>query len=164
MQTQPSESRTYTDPRTGAWVRQVTDHPSIHHHPFYYLPCMDDAMMRLFFVSHRTGRPEIWCELRATGELQQITNHPDRCADNRHAHNRPGPLVQQRNGRQRGEHGGQADEHRATPQTDLVDHEEQSKQAEASQDAAPREGERLWTCKLHAPAQAGTTTTPRPSR
>ncbi|MDD1649973.1 MAG: hypothetical protein LUO80_06220 [Methylococcaceae bacterium] len=79
----PPESRIFTDPaeeyfrRTGARVRQVTDQPSIHHHPFYYLPCMDDAMTRLFFVSHRTGRPEIWCEIRATGELQQLTNQPD---------------------------------------------------------------------------------------
>jgi len=77
MKTFPSESRVFTDPRTGARVRQVTNHPSIHHHPFYYLPCMDDAMTRLFFVSHRTGRPEIWCELRETGELQQLTNQPD---------------------------------------------------------------------------------------
>jgi len=73
----PSESRRFTDPRTGARVRQVTNHRSIHHHPFYYLPCMDQAMRRLFFVSHRTGRPEIWCELRETGELQQLTDQPD---------------------------------------------------------------------------------------
>lgn len=38
---------------------------------------MDDAGTRLFFVSHRTGRPEMWCELRATGELQQLTDQPD---------------------------------------------------------------------------------------
>ena len=73
----PPESRTFTDARTGAKIRQATNHPSIHHHPFYYLPCMDDAMTRLFFISHRTGRPEIWCEIRATGELQQLTNQPD---------------------------------------------------------------------------------------
>ena len=77
MQTYPPESRTFADPRTGAEVRQVTDHPSLHHHPFYYLPCMDDAMTRLFVVSHRTGRPEIWCEIRETGELQQLTDQPD---------------------------------------------------------------------------------------
>ena len=71
------ESRTLTDPRTGARVRQITNHPSIHHHPFYYLPCMDDCCTRLFFVSHRTGRPEVWCELRETGELQQLTDQPD---------------------------------------------------------------------------------------
>lgn len=73
----PSESRTFTDPRTGATLRQVTAHPSINHHPFYYLPAYDDAMTRLFFVSHRTDRPEIWCELRSTGELQQLTDQPE---------------------------------------------------------------------------------------
>lgn len=77
MKTHPPESRTFPDPRTGARVRQVTNHPSIHHHPFYYLPAYDDAMARLFFVSHRTGRPEIWCEIRSTGELQQLTDQPD---------------------------------------------------------------------------------------
>ncbi len=58
-------------------MRQVTNHSSIHHHPFYYLPAYDTAMARLFFVSHRTGRPEVWCEIRATGELQQLTSQPD---------------------------------------------------------------------------------------
>jgi len=77
MTTHPPESRVFTDPRTGARVRQVTNHPSLHHHPFYYLPACDDAMTRLFFVSHRTGRPEVWCEVRATGELQQLTDQPD---------------------------------------------------------------------------------------
>ncbi len=72
-----AESRGLSDACTGARVRQVTGHPSIHHHPFYYLPAYDDAMTRLFFVSHRTGRPEVWCEIRATGELQQLTDQPD---------------------------------------------------------------------------------------
>ncbi len=71
----PSESRVVQDPRIGATVRQVTSHSSISHHPFYYLPAYDDAMTRLFFVSHRTGRAEVWCELRSTGELQQLTDH-----------------------------------------------------------------------------------------
>jgi len=77
MNTLSPESRTFTDRHTGARIRQVTNHPSVHHHPFYYLPAYDNAMTRLFFVSHRTGRPEIWCEIRATGELQQITDQAD---------------------------------------------------------------------------------------
>ena len=75
MRLGPTESRSLVDPRTGATVRQVTNHPSINHHPFYYLPAYDNTMTRLFFVSHRTGRPEVWCEVRATGELQQLTRH-----------------------------------------------------------------------------------------
>jgi oligogalacturonide lyase len=70
----PAESYSFTDPQTGTAVRQITNHPSIHHHPFYYLPCMDDAMQRLVFVSHRTGRPEIYAELRQSGRLLQLTD------------------------------------------------------------------------------------------
>ena len=73
----PSESRGFTDPRTGARVRQVTSHPSIHHHPFYYLPAYDDNMERLYLVSHRTGRPELFAELRDGGELLQLTERDD---------------------------------------------------------------------------------------
>jgi oligogalacturonide lyase len=58
-------------------IRQVTSHPSIHHHPFYYLPAYDDDMQRLFFVSHRTGRPQIFAELRGSGQLVQITDRSD---------------------------------------------------------------------------------------
>jgi oligogalacturonide lyase len=71
----PHESRVFTDERSGARVRQVTSHPSIHHHPFYYIPAHDDAMRRLVFVSYRTGRPEIFAELRKSGELLQLTEH-----------------------------------------------------------------------------------------
>ncbi len=73
----PPESVPLRDQRTGATLRRVTGHPSIHHHPFYYLPAYDDAMRRLIFVSHRTGRPEVWCEDRATGRLVQLTDVAD---------------------------------------------------------------------------------------
>ena len=63
----PSESICFQDERTGVNVRQITDHASIHHHPFFIIPAYDDAMRRLIFVSHRTGRPEIFAEDRETG-------------------------------------------------------------------------------------------------
>ena len=68
-----SESITAIDEKTGVTVRQITDHPSIHHPPFFIVPAYDDAMARLVFVSHRTGRPEIFAEDRATGNLIQLT-------------------------------------------------------------------------------------------
>jgi len=71
----PSESRAFQDEQTGAPLRQVTDYPSIHHHPFYYLPCYDDEMQRLIVVSHRTGRPEVFAELQESGGLVQLTDH-----------------------------------------------------------------------------------------
>ncbi|MXX50713.1 MAG: hypothetical protein F4Z39_06690 [Chloroflexi bacterium] len=69
----PSEARVFHDDRTGARIRQVTDQPSIHHHPFFFVPAYDDAMARLVFVSHRSGRPEIHAEDRATGNIVQLT-------------------------------------------------------------------------------------------
>jgi oligogalacturonide lyase len=71
----PSESRTFRDGQTGAEIRQITAHQSIHHHPFYYIPAYDDAMRHLVFVSHRTGRPELFLELRESGQLLQLTEH-----------------------------------------------------------------------------------------
>ena len=55
----PSEARWLTDAATGRRIRQVTGHPSIHHHPFFFVPPWDDAMRRLVFVSHRSGRPQL---------------------------------------------------------------------------------------------------------
>jgi len=71
----PTESRILADKRTRATIRQVTDHPAIHHHPFYYIPAYDDAMQRLILISHRTGRPEIFAELQDSGRLLQLTDH-----------------------------------------------------------------------------------------
>lgn len=71
----PPEGGVFRDQVTGARIRQITAHPSIHHHPFYYLPAYDDAMHRLIFVSHRTGRPEIFAEVRESKQLIQLTEH-----------------------------------------------------------------------------------------
>ena len=73
----PPEGAQFTDALTGAAIRQVTSAASIHHPPFYYIPAYDDAMQRLCFVSHRTGRPEIFVELKDNGKLQQLTSRPD---------------------------------------------------------------------------------------
>ena len=75
--TLPSESRTVHDPRTGIAIRQVTDLSAIHHHPFYYIPPYDGAGHRLFFISHRTGAPQLYYEDGAGGPLVQITDRPD---------------------------------------------------------------------------------------
>ncbi len=72
-----AESSTFRDPHTNASVRQVTNAPAIHHHPFYYLPCMDRQMRRLIFVSLRTGRPEIFAEDLESGVLIQLTDRGD---------------------------------------------------------------------------------------
>ena len=71
------ESREHTDPASGRRIRQITSHPSIHHHPFFFVPAYDRAMKRLIFVSYRTGQPQIFFEDRATSELVQATDRPD---------------------------------------------------------------------------------------
>ncbi len=58
-------------------MRQVTSHPSIHHHPFFFVAAYDSAMKRLIFVSYRTGRPQIYFEDRVEGSLIQVTDRND---------------------------------------------------------------------------------------
>jgi oligogalacturonide lyase len=65
------------DPVTKRKVRQVTAHPSIHHHPFFFVPAYDRAGERMIFVSYRTGAPQIFFEDRSTGELVQVTDRDD---------------------------------------------------------------------------------------
>lgn len=73
----PAEECQFHDERTGAPIRQITSHPSIHHHPFFMIGAYDDAMQRLLFTSERTGKPQLFAEIRATGELLQLTDRPD---------------------------------------------------------------------------------------
>lgn len=73
----PTEAQHSIDERTGARIRQLTNHPSIHHHPFFMIPAYDDAMRWLIFASERTGSPQLFAEVRATGELLQLTDRPD---------------------------------------------------------------------------------------
>ncbi len=71
------EVRETIDPKTGAVVRQLTDSPSINHHPFYYLPAWDDAVEKLTLVSHRSGSPQIYSRLESDGGLIQLTDRDD---------------------------------------------------------------------------------------
>ncbi|HOX36747.1 MAG TPA: oligogalacturonate lyase family protein [Candidatus Brocadiia bacterium] len=73
----PAEGAAYRDPKTGVLIRQVTEAPCINHHPFFYIPAYDDAMTRLFFVSHRTGRPEIFAEILETARTVQLTERDE---------------------------------------------------------------------------------------
>lgn len=73
----PAESSFHVDEQTGARIRQITDHPSIHHQPFFLVPAYDDAMRWTVFTSERTGSPQIFVEDRATGDLVQLTDRDD---------------------------------------------------------------------------------------
>ncbi|WP_425074814.1 TolB family protein [Sagittula sp. S175] len=58
-------------------IRQVTDHPSIHHHPFCFVDAWDQAMSFLLLISHRTGKPQIYIEPVPGEALIQLTDEPD---------------------------------------------------------------------------------------
>lgn len=73
----PSESQTFVDDKTGTTIRQITNVAAIHHHPFFMIPAYDDAMQWLIFASTRTGKPQLFAEVRATGELLQLTDRDD---------------------------------------------------------------------------------------
>jgi oligogalacturonide lyase len=73
----PAESVQEVDGRTGASIRRITSAPAIHHHPFFMIPAYDDAMQWTVFASERTGKPQIFAEVRATGELLQLTDRDD---------------------------------------------------------------------------------------
>ena len=68
------EGHVARDESTGRTVRQVTTAPAIHHHPFFLAPAYDDAMRHLVFVSHRTGKPQVYFEERSSGRLIQLTD------------------------------------------------------------------------------------------
>ena len=70
-----SKSTFTSDPLTGRKIRQVTSHPSTHHHPFFLAPAYDDAMRWLFFASSMTGRPELYAEELDSKTIVQLTNH-----------------------------------------------------------------------------------------
>ena len=73
----PAESSNLLDERTGVAIRQVTSAPAIHHQPFFMIPAYDDAMQWTIFAAERTGAPQIFAEVRATGELLQLTDRAD---------------------------------------------------------------------------------------
>ncbi len=73
----PDESKICLDYRTGSMIRQITTHRSTHHQPFFMIPAYDNAMQHLIFISHRTGSPQIFAEIKETRQLLQLTDRDD---------------------------------------------------------------------------------------
>ncbi|MBN9887174.1 TolB family protein [Salipiger abyssi] len=70
-----SETRILSETDTVS-LRQVTDHPSIHHHPFFFVDAWDTAMSFLLLISHRSCTPQIYIERAPGAELIQLTEEP----------------------------------------------------------------------------------------
>jgi oligogalacturonide lyase len=73
----PAESVKEVDARTQASIRRITSAPAIHHHPFFMIPAYDDAMQWTIFASARTGKPQIFAEVRESAQLLQLTDRED---------------------------------------------------------------------------------------
>ena len=70
------ESRLVTDPDTGRALRQVTDAPCVNHHPFFLCPARDPSGRYLYFVSWRTGVPQLYAEDSREGCILRLTDEP----------------------------------------------------------------------------------------
>lgn len=62
----------------GARLRQVTRGPTIHHHPFFFVPAYDARMKWLYCVEHDAeNRPQLCAERRSTREFVTLTDLAD---------------------------------------------------------------------------------------
>lgn len=71
------EQRSFTDETTGIGIRQITSHPSHHHHPFFMIPAYADGGRYLIFISHRTGKPQLYAEEEGAEAWIQLTDRDD---------------------------------------------------------------------------------------
>jgi oligogalacturonide lyase len=71
------EASTLLDERTGNAVTQWTCHPSIHHHPFFYVPAYSSDGKEIIFVSHRSGSPQLYSVRKESGEITQLTEREE---------------------------------------------------------------------------------------
>ena len=73
----PGESRLLDDEMTGRPVRQLTAHPSQHHHCFFFVPSYTCDSRHRVFVSHRGGPPAVFLCAVETDALVRCTDRPD---------------------------------------------------------------------------------------
>jgi oligogalacturonide lyase len=69
--------QTFEDKETNVVVRQLTNQQCINHHPFFLIPAYDQNMQFLFFVSHRTGSPQIFGIEMESYKIIQFTDVQD---------------------------------------------------------------------------------------
>ncbi|MBI5393952.1 MAG: hypothetical protein HZA91_01510, partial [Verrucomicrobia bacterium] len=73
----PSERRELRDEQTGARLWQVTAAEAMHHHFYFTNPSWPDDQRELYFVSYRTGLPNLFTAAETTGEITQLTARVD---------------------------------------------------------------------------------------
>jgi oligogalacturonide lyase len=70
----PAEWRTFTDPKTGVEVRQLTNHKGHSHHLYFTNPGWYDGGRKLLFGSDRGNRTNLFGVDLASGEITQLTD------------------------------------------------------------------------------------------
>ena len=73
----PSERRELRDEPTGARLWQVTTAEAMHHHFYFTNPSWPDDQRELYFVSYRTGYPNLFAAAEPMGEITQLTARMD---------------------------------------------------------------------------------------
>ncbi len=73
----PSERKSLRDPRTGASILQLTDHPSINHNLYFLNPSCTPDGKKIIFTSYRTGEPNLFMADEETGQIVQLTQLDD---------------------------------------------------------------------------------------
>ncbi|HCP99455.1 MAG TPA: hypothetical protein DIT99_01595 [Candidatus Latescibacteria bacterium] len=72
----PSESRSFTDDRTGARIIQLTDHPSINHHLYFLTSSFTPDEQAVIFASYRSGETNYYKAEFLEGDIRQLTDEP----------------------------------------------------------------------------------------
>jgi oligogalacturonide lyase len=73
----PSERRELSDEKTGARLWQMTAAGAMHHHFYFTNPSWPDDQRELYFVSYRTGFPNLFAAAEPDGEITQLTDRVD---------------------------------------------------------------------------------------
>lgn len=69
-----SEVSALRDSRTGATIRQMTDHPSINHNLYFSNPSWTPDGNTIVFTSYRSGKPDLFKMDEASGSMTQLTD------------------------------------------------------------------------------------------
>ncbi|HPA18545.1 MAG TPA: hypothetical protein PLU30_12415 [Verrucomicrobiae bacterium] len=73
----PSERQLLRDEKTGADVWQITAATAMHHHFYFTNPSWPDDGRELYFISYRTGHPNIFAAAETDGTITQLTARTD---------------------------------------------------------------------------------------
>ena len=73
-QTYSSEAKALKDKKTGAVIRQMTDHPAVSHNLYFSNPSWMPDGKTIVFTSYRSGHPNLFKMDENSGEMTQLTD------------------------------------------------------------------------------------------